>query len=69
MNLKEVNEYIDQCEKGKEFAKANATALKNVDRRYQDITKFYTDGNNFVKLINLGKSVNSEYSEYGPILM
>lgn len=67
--IKEVNEYIDQCEKGKEFAKANATALKNVDRRYQDITKFYTDGNNFVKLINLGKSVNSEYSEYGPILM
>jgi len=67
--IKEVENSINQCEKGKEMAKANASTLKNVDRRYEDITKFYTEGNNFVKLINLGKSINSKYSEYGPILM
>ena len=67
--VKEVEEYIDQCEKGKELVDANKDALNKVDRRYRDITKFYTNGNNYVKLINLGKYVNSEYSEYGPILL
>lgn len=66
----EVLEYIDQCEKGRiQLKQGKDKALKRVDRRYEDIRKFYVDGKNYIKLTNLGPQINSKYSDYGPILL
>lgn len=66
----EIDVYIDQCEKGISQVKSGRDKpLKWADNRVENVTKYYVDEKNYIKITNLGKEVNTKYSEYGAMFL
>ncbi|UTW62539.1 OmpA family protein [bacterium SCSIO 12741] len=69
LRKKEVESYIQQCDEGKDLIEKDQNLLDRVDRNTKNVSKFYVEGNKFIRIENLGDEVNSAFSEYGPIIM
>ena len=66
----DIFELIDQCEQGKIAVKEqDLVILAQEEGTDPDVYKYFVDGNRYVKIENLTSVLNTNYSEYGPLLI
>ncbi|MGB0390864.1 MAG: OmpA family protein [Salibacteraceae bacterium] len=65
----EVEAYILQCEDGKDLIESQNHILEDVEHKSKDITKYQIDSLSYISFENLGEEMNSQFDDYGPIIM
>lgn len=66
----EIDGYVRMCQHGQYHLNLFAQdPVKNSDSPIKDLTKYFMNDSVFVAIENLGKKINSQYSDYTPLIL